>query len=716
MCLHCWSGWDNDKFHLAMVFYMNWAIDFFPLIPLNILWAVSAAVLATSLILLFIKKQAAVFRVLCFSLLLIVLVNPQLKQEQRNPLKNIVMVVVDESDSQSIAKRREITAKIKKKLSSSLASIDRIEVRWVRVKNSTRSQRREGSGTLLFASLEKSLSSVPGKLLAAIFIITDGQVHDVPENIKVLASKVPVHVMVTGNENEYDQRIEIVKAPKFGLVGSEAFIELRIVQYGDKKKGPKTAAVRIKREGRDPELRTVKTGEVFEVSMNFPHAGANIVELELEATPGELTIANNRVAIVSQGVRENLRVLLVSGEPHAGERTWRNLLKSDASVDLVHFTILRPPEKQDGTPINQLSLIAFPTRQLFSEKLNQFDLIIFDRYRRRGVLPLLYLDNIARYVENGGAILVAAGSTFSSSLSLYETPLSQILPAEPTGKVIEKPYLANVTDAGKKHPVTRNLPGDAPGKPKWGKWFRLIQVKPKVGNILMKGYDDNPLLILNRLGKGRVALLVSDHAWLWARGYDGGGPYVPLLRRLAHWLMKEPDLEEEFLSSSKKGNRIIVERRTMKDKVSDVVMQSPDGKKYVVKLGKVQPGLWRAFIKSKEPGLYRFRSDGLSSLVHSGSVDLLEMSDVSATDKMLKPVTDHTGGGVFWLPENNEVVIPKLALLKNSRTMHGRDWVGLRDRNAYQVAGVVYVPLIPGILLLMIIAGVISFTWFREGR
>ena len=93
------------------------------------------------------------------------------------------------------------------------------------------------------------------------------------------------------------------------------------------------------------------------------------MEIELAGEDGELTLANNRVALQAEGVRENLRVLLVSGEPHAGERTWRNLLRSDASVDLVHFTILRPPEKQDGTPINQLSLIAFPTRELFSEKL-----------------------------------------------------------------------------------------------------------------------------------------------------------------------------------------------------------------------------------------------------------------------------------------------------------------------------------------------------------
>ena len=198
-------------------------------------------------------------------------------------------------------------------------------------------------------------------------------------------------------------------------------------------------------------------------------------------------------------------MLLVSGEPHAGERTWRNLLKSDAAVDLVHFTILRPPEKQDGTPINELSLIAFPTRELFSEKIDQFDLIIFDRYQHRGVLPILYFDNIARYVRDGGALLVAAGPDYANDGSLYDTPLSPVLPVAPTGKIIEEPYFPRVTDVGKRHPVTRDLDGSSFDPPHWGRWFRLIDVEKPQGEVVMKGAEDKPLLVLNREGKGRVA-------------------------------------------------------------------------------------------------------------------------------------------------------------------------------------------------------------------
>ena len=266
--------------------------------------------------------------------------------------------------------------------------------------------------------------------------------------------------------------------------------------------------------------------------------------------PGEITDQNNRAIAVIEGIRDRLRVLLVSGEPHPGERTWRNLLKSDPSVDLVHFTILRPPEKQDGTPIKELSLIAFPTRELFVEKLDQFDLIIFDRYNRQGVLPQLYLANVADYVEKGGAVLLAAGPDFASPAGLYYTPLGGILSTAPTGNMLEGAFKPQVTGIGERHPVTRGLPGWKKDNPDWGRWFRLVDTEVSGDETVMSGLQDKPLLVLSRKGEGRVATLLSDHGWLWARGFEGGGPQTEMLRRMAHWLMKEPDLEEEALTAA----------------------------------------------------------------------------------------------------------------------------------------------------------------------
>src|SRR5213078_871238 len=218
----------------------------------------------------------------------------------------------------------------------------------------------------------------------------------------------------------------------------------------------------VRRDGEVINERTVLSGQTVNVDIDIKHAGPNIVEIEASPLENELTPVNNRAVVAIDGVRDKLRVLLVSGEPHSGERTWRNLLKSDASVDLIHFTILRPPEKQDGTPINELSLIAFPTRELFSPRpqgrLDDFRLIIFDRYARQ-VLPILYFENIARYVRQGGAVLVAAGPDYASPTSLWRTPLDSVLPAEPSGRTTDMPYRARLSELGKRHPVTRGLEG-----------------------------------------------------------------------------------------------------------------------------------------------------------------------------------------------------------------------------------------------------------------
>jgi len=346
-----------------------------------------------------------------------------------------------------------------------------------------------------------------------------------------------------------------------------------------------------------------------------------VIEFAVDELPGEISVANNRAAHVIEGIRQNMRVLLVSGEPHAGERAWRNLLKSDASVDLVHFTILRPPEKQDGTPINELSLIAFPTRELFVEKIDQFDLIIFDRYRHRGVLPILYYDYIAEYVKKGGALLIAAGPEHAGDDSIAATPLASVLPAAPTGTMDDQSFYPRLSDIGKKHPVTRGLDGADSEPPRWGRWFRTVDVAPPLGETVMLGASKNPLLVLNRAGEGRVAMLLSDQGWLWSRGFEGGGPYVSLYRRIAHWLMREPELEEEALTARATGRTVEITRQTIGTDPGNVEVTFPSGKTETAPLVQSEPGLFRANLPGTETGLYNIKNGDLSALVHVGAVD-----------------------------------------------------------------------------------------------
>ena len=703
----------------------SWSIDFSPMIPGPVFWAAAAVALALVVFLLVRRSRGALLRALSLAALLLALANPTLRQEERESLSNVAIVVIDESLSQSIAGRPEQTAAIRQELEKKLGGIPNLQVRWV---DSSKPTGEAASGTNLFADLNSALANTPPDRLAGVIMITDGQVHDVPKSAQTLGFDAPVHALLTGRPDEFDRRIEVLKAPRYGIVGSTRDIEARVVETGRKGRGGENVTLRIRREGRSDELRTTRIGQHVTLPMHFPHAGQNIVEIELQTAPGELTPANNRVVVAAEGVRENLRVLLVSGEPHVGERVWRNLLKSDAAVDLVHFTILRPPQKQDGTPIHQLSLIAFPTRELFSEKIKDFDLIIFDRYQHRDILQLLYYDNIANYVEQGGALLVTAGDDYAGQTSLSRTPLSRVLPATPTGKVIEHAFKPKLSPDGLKHPVTRELPGASATDPTWGRWFRQVEVSPSHGRVVMLGADNKPLLLLDRKGRGRVALLTSDHEWLWARGYDGGGPHNDLLRRLAHWLMKEPDLEEERLLASAKGLKLTIERRSMEDSVGSVQVAAPGGETSDVGLDAAGPGLWRATVDVKAPGLYKLQTQStlglLTAVAHAGLEDAREMSEVTATDEKMKPLAEATGGGMFWTRGNSllssvsasSVDLPRISMLANARVLAGSGWMGLKDREAYVTRGVKLIPMFTGFLALAALLALLAATWWREGR
>jgi hypothetical protein len=705
---------------------MNWSLDFSPMVPTPLLWAAAAVAVLLVVALLVRRSRGALWRAAALGALLAALTNPTLREEERETLANIALVVVDESTSQTLAKRPEQARAIREALADRLGKIDNLEINWV---TAAKPGEAGGQGTQLFAELNRALTETPPDRIAGVILVTDGQIHDVPKSAAALGFDAPVHTLLTGTPREFDRRIEVLTAPRYGLVGQSRDVEVAVREVGPSG-GRSDVSLRIRREGRPDELRRVEIGKTVTIEMPIPHGGTNILEIELETATGELTPANNRQVVITEGVRENLRVLLVSGEPHAGERTWRNLLKSDAAVDLVHFTILRPPEKQDGTPINQLSLIAFPTKELFSDKIKDFDLIIFDRYEHRGILQMLYYDNISRYVDNhGGAILVAAGDDYAGRRSLYRTPLSPVLPAAPTGRVLETPFRAKITAEGAKHPVTQSLPGangPKPGQaPTWGRWYRQAEVRPGRGHVVMEGAEKKPLLVLDRKGKGRVALLTSDHAWLWARGYEGGGPHTDLLRRLSHWLMKEPDLEEERLIATAHGLKVKLDRRSLETSVAPVSLLGPGGEKTDVTLKADGPGLWTSSVEVKVPGLYKAETAGpedmLTAVVHAGVVDPREMSEVTATGDKLKPIVEATGGGTFWTRTSpsaapDDVTLPRVSMLGSAKVFSGSGWMGLRDREAFVTRGVKLTPLFSGLLALAFLLALMAAAWWREGR
>ncbi|MEM0947609.1 MAG: hypothetical protein AAGK37_09405 [Pseudomonadota bacterium] len=691
---------------------MDGSVIFDPLLPLSILWTVAGLAVAFLALAIWRGLSGWWLRTLAVAALMLAIANPSLQTEDRDLLSDIVIAVVDESASQRIADRPEQTEAALAALEVEFASLGNTELRVVRVGDGDGDQ-----GTLLMSALAEAMAEEPRARLAGAVLITDGQVHDLE---RMPTMPAPLQILLTGREDDWDRRLIVRNAPAFAILGEPVTLTLRVEDQGRiPANSQATVPLEIAVDGGEPERFEVPVGRDLELPVTLPHGGMNVLQFTVPPEDTELTDRNNTAVVQINGVRDRLRVLLVSGAPHAGERTWRNLLKSDSSVDLVHFTILRPPEKQDGVPVNELSLIAFPTRELFLEKIDEFDLIIFDRYRRRGILPSIYLDNVRTYVEGGGAVLIAAGPDYATANSIFRSPLGEILPGAPTSRVLEEGFTPEVTEIGERHPVTEGLAAHSPlaglvddDAPPWGRWLRLIDVEPVSGDTVMAGIDGRPLLMLDRVGEGRVALMASDHAWLWSRGYEGGGPQLELLRRLAHWMMKEPELEEEALSVSAVGQTMTIVRRTLGEAAVDVDITGPDGEVVTVPLEEASPGRFTATYDGPEIGLYRLSDGDREAVIALGPAAPREFEQTIASADGLLPLARDTRGGALALSDG----APDVRRVRAGRPASGRGWIGITPRDAYLTADITVRPILPAWVFLLVAATLAVGAWLWEGR
>ena len=684
-------------------------VVFDPLIGWSLIWAIAALSAATVGLSLWRGLRGWWLRGLAAVALVIALANPALQRENREALSDIVIAVVDDSASQSVSDRPSQTADALANLRREVAGFANTELREITVPDGT-----GDTGTRAMTALTEALAEEPSGRIAGVVVLSDGRIHDMDRMPTVPA---PVHLLQSGKAADWDRRLIVRNAPAFAIIGEPVSLTLRIEDQGAAPTNAGLAPLTIAIDGGVPMRFDVPLGQDIDLPITLPHGGMNVLQFATTADPTELTDRNNAAVVQINGVRDRLRVLLVSGEPHAGERTWRNLLKSDSAVDLVHFTILRPPEKQDGVPVDELSLIAFPTRELFLEKINDFDLIIFDRYRRRGILPNSYYENIANYVEQGGALLVSSGPEFGTADSIYRSALGDVIPGAPTARVIEEGFVPTVSEVGQRHPVTEGLEDYTDrredGSAGWGRWFRLMDVVPTPdAEVVMTGPDDRPLLVLNRVGDGRVALLTSDQSWLWDRGVEGGGPQLELLRRLAHWMMKEPELEEEALWAEVTGQSIRIIRRTLDDAVGTVMVTAPDGSEVQMSLTQTAPGRFETSFDAIEMGLYRIREGDQETVIAAGPAAPKEFEETIATDAVIAPLIEASGGGTQRMEDGTFDVRP----VRAGRVAAGNGWIGITPRGAYRTAEVAVFPLVPAWLFLMLAALLILAAWLREGR
>lgn len=716
------------------------------------LLALSAFMVATYYAL---RRGAAVWtRISAMALLLLALAHPIGVVEKRKSLNDIALIISDESDSQRVTKRTEQVQKLVADLKSKIDQVGGIETRIVSIKDGI-------SGTQLIPALKTGADDIAGSRLAGTIIVTDGQIHDLPDNLKALRAYGPIHAVIVGDANLRDRRLQILRSPQYGIVGAKSEIEFQIEDNPERVAIGANAIVRVIVNGRPQTRIAARIGAKQIVTVQLDRRGNNVVALEVEPVRGEVSLANNRAAMAIAGIRDRLRVLLVTGAPYQGGRVWRNLLRSDPSVDLVHFTILRPPDKQDDTPTEELSLIPFPTRELFEEKIDDFDLIIFDRYSYDGILLSIYFDNIVRRVENGGALLVVAGPSYAGGNSLFLSPLAAILPARPLGSVAEGAFRPQVPTGARNHPVMRGLEPGAEAA-RWGRWFRYIPSSVIAGRTLLSAPNGAPILVINEAGKGRVAILLTDQIWLWSRGFEGGGPHSEMLRRVAHWLMKEPDLEAEQLTAKENDGRIEIDRSSEKDVIAQANLTSPSGRRSRVTLAPSntggeevassadpdnpaidtntpnvaspkpgpqilvrvansepeEPDTIRNFhgeILADEAGLWTIEAGGLTTELAIGPPSPFELAHLEASEAILEPLARLTGGGVIAVPTNG-LGPPAIRHVDRRANAHGENWLGLRRRAAYQIEETRSISLLPAWLVALSALGLMMFAWRREGR
>ncbi|MCA8902670.1 MAG: hypothetical protein KDA53_15630 [Hyphomonas sp.] len=673
-------------------------IGFDPFLGWPVLWGLVGLTLFAWSIYVVRRGRAWLTRALGLALLTAALANPSLVHEEREPLPSVAAVVLDRSESMDFGGRSETAARAFAAVQAELAKDPSLEVRVLE-------SSRDDDGTHLYGALEGLMSDVPRDRIAGAILITDGQVHDLPSDPNAEGVIGPVHGLVVGDPNQGDRRVELVEAPSFGIVGETATM---VVRADDPDGGEIDLSVSI--NGGITQRVTVEAGEETALPIQIERRGENVIVVEAPPGRQELTMANNRTAASLAGVRDRLRVLLVTGKPNQAGRTWRDLLKSDPSVDLVHFTILRPPYKTDSATNEELALIAFPTEELFEEKLKEFDLIIFDQYERRGVITQSYLANMARYVSEGGALLIAAGEDFSGPGSLARSPLAAVLPAAPTGIVRTGEFVPGLTDVGKRHAVTQPLEGR-----RWGGWMRYVEATAEAGDVVMSGPEGKPLLVLDRVDKGRVGMLMSDQIWLWARGHEGGGPFAELIRRVVHWLMKEPELEERRLTLTAEGDTARAELRTLLNAAPPLQIETPEGSILEPAWTQAEPGLFRAEVPVDQLGLYRAQAGGLEAVALNGPANPKEYADLQSSTDLLQPLARATGGGVFRL--NREATnMPEIRRSGARGSSAGGNWLGLRERGAYAVRSSSSQPLLPGIAAAAVLMILLLLAWRREGR
>ena len=690
--------------------FLQTELDFTPLISSSQIFALTLLCLAFIVFFIIFRKKALLPRAIALCVLIATLLSTSILSTTTHKKDGIVLVVADESYSNTIDGRDQQTQNALEQITQKIDKQSGVDYKIINAPNA----QDKFSETNLFKAIDKELSNIPPKQRSGVIIISDGNIHDIPDlsATQTRDKYGPIHHVITGKASEKDRRLEIKKSPLYGLKGSEAQIDFVI---HDTVTPPNTPVqVSITTPNGEKRIISARIGKKESVYIPIEHAGVNPVELNVEALKGEISLANNRRAVLIQGVRDKLNVLLVSGAPHEGGRYWRSLLTSDAAIELIHFTILRDIDSRDNTPRNEMALIPFPHQQLFHKQLDNFDLIIFDRYRNQGILQDKTYKNIADYVRAGGALLVASGPEYLSDKSVYKTPLEDILLGAPDNDLYETAFKPKRTALGKTHPITRAIADGQFDGESWASWLRQIKVSAGDEKVLLSGHNDLPLLLIGEKDDGRVIQLTSDQIWLWAREYKQGGPYIDLMRKMIHWLLKEPSLEEGQIELSLQGETIRIKRYTAPEDET-VSYTTPSGEQKQISLQKSPDGLYRASITAEEQGLYSFQAGANSAYIIYGAYDTVEQTKLIRSKDTTRDITRNSGG-TYFEADKVEGISTKILTPSINKKYYGLNTAGFRESQYAETLKINFAPALPNWAYFLICGLFMLYAWHRESK
>lgn len=687
-----------------------------------ILFSMAALCIILGLYGLFRHVRGIIWRALASLLTVIWLAHPQLTRPTWQIQPQDVLLVVDKSPSIHIGERQKLLTEAKKQIEENTKKFTNLHLHELDIGGGN------GQGTHIFEALEQEIPNYSH--LSAIFLLTDGQNHDTPKHLPkmlhdMMGHPIPVHLLLSAPHEEIDRHLRILSAPPYVVIGEKAHIRVQVDDTGIAP-GQNVDIMERKKDGSSSLIATTHSGEVVNLEIPVTQPGLTLKELFASPLPNEVSLKNNNLILRLQGVRDRLKVLLISGEPNPSARVWRQLLKSDPSVDLIHFTILRSPETVDDTPISDLALIPFPTHELFEQKINDFDLIILDEFHNQNILPEAYLENISQYVQKGGGLLIVSGPEMAEEQSLQETTLAKILPAHIIpNSVTVKRFIPELTKLGMTHPVTSILADPPFTRPnqKWGSWYRFLKTDHLEGETVLQTEGGDPLLQLAHKGKGRVAMLMSDQIWLWSRGVQNSGPQAELLRRLSHWLMKEPELEEHRLSAQIDAHRLTIELYGADKNIEqDAHILSPSHEEFNLPL---KPYGTHGVLKSvymlspqqqEEVGIWTVKHQDLAAYTSMIDTNPLEDTDLRTTAEKLSPIITQSHGGIFWLGSLESLHVPHIRQVMSSDVTYGTNWLGIPLQKASIPGKDHFISLLPNWITLIIILGLLALGWRREGR